>query len=143
MRDKKQELTTELYPQNLSHSGQMTKLLVELSFVPQISILKRQGKILSRKKIQKNQKRKKILGKNSKFEKNSVKIFKFLKKNPEKNLEFQILKKKIRKILNSEKKSGKNSTSKKNLGKYLGNNREFEKNSVINPSCNVCNGYLA
>ena len=50
MRDKKQELTTELYPQNLSHSGQMTKLLVELSFVPQISILKRQGKILSRKK---------------------------------------------------------------------------------------------
>ena len=54
MRDKKQELTTELYPQNLSHSGQMTKLLVELSFVPQISILKRQGK-----KSRKNQKRKK------------------------------------------------------------------------------------
>ena len=62
MRDKKQELTTELYPQNLSHSGQMTKLLVELSFVPQISILKRQGKILSRKKSkkEKNKKRKKI-----------------------------------------------------------------------------------
>ena len=53
MRDKKQELTTELYPQNLSHSGQMTKLLVELSFVPQISILKRQGK-----KSRQNQKKK-------------------------------------------------------------------------------------
>ena len=60
MRDKKQELTTELYPQNLSHSGQMTKLLVELSFVPQISILKRQGKILSRKKnLEKSKKKKK------------------------------------------------------------------------------------
>ena len=48
MRDKKQELTTELYPQNLSHSGQMTKLLVELSFVPQISILKGKGKNLEK-----------------------------------------------------------------------------------------------
>ena len=94
MRDKKQELTTELYPQNLSHSGQMTKLLVELSFVPQISILKRQGKILSRKKSRKIRKETKLFGKNSKFEKNSVKMFKFLKKNPEKNLEFQIRKKK-------------------------------------------------
>ena len=89
MRDKKQELTTELYPQNLSHSGQMTKLLVELSFVPQISILKRQGK-----KIRKENKNK-LFGKNSKFEKNSVKIFKFLKKKIR------------RKISNLKKKSGK------------------------------------
>ena len=70
MRDKKQELTTELYPQNLSHSGQMTKLLVELSFVPQISILKRQEK-----KSRKIKKEKKIIREKFKIRKEFCKNF--------------------------------------------------------------------
>ena len=95
MRDKKQELTTELYPQNLSHSGQMTKLLVELSFVPQISILKRQGKnSKSKKNLEKSEKKQNIREK-FKIRKEFCKNFQISKKkkNPEKNLEFQIRKK--------------------------------------------------